>query len=556
MSFSNAVDAVITQFFGSGKELSWQLGHGHLGIDYGVQVGTEIKAVGAGRVLWSNWGGPLADRSWAARWYLVPENAGICVVIDHGDYISVYGHLNESFFEPGDYVAAGQVVGKSGNTGLSTGPHLHLELVRKSLGYQNGTYGRVDPLPLMTGAVAPSAPVVPQSNTLIGVDISNHQAGINVGALGAGFTIVKASEGVGWADPQLAQNVASARSAGSLVGFYHFSRFGAADGNSPEAEAASFLQFIAPFLQDGDLVVLDLESDDQSPGVSKRFLDVVSNATGRKCLIYMNLSTARANGWDAVKAVYPLWLAWYPSDAPGSWSPVAALPSLPGWNVAMWQHTQTGRLAGWNGNLDLNVFYGDRQAWNDLAGGRGFTPVSVVAPSTSTTNAVRSDLLIVEAGDSFSGIAVAWGFDLQAFKDANPGLNYNLIHPGDLLNVPSGTAAPRAASAGVSQCVVEPGDTFSGIAIQFGVDLQAFKNANPGIDHNLIYPKQVLNLPVAVSAPVAAQNSGGVSQCIVEPGDTLSGIAAQFGVSVEQIINANPGINPDLIYPKQVLNLR
>jgi LysM repeat protein len=46
-----------------------------------------------------------------------------------------------------------------------------------------------------------------------------------------------------------------------------------------------------------------------------------------------------------------------------------------------------------------------------------------------------------------------------------------------------------------------------------------------------------------------------VRQCIVDPGDTLGGIADQFDISLDQIIAANPGINPDLIHPGQVLNL-
>lgn len=100
---------------------------------------------------------------------------------------------------------------------------------------------------------------------------------------------------------------------------------------------------------------------------------------------------------------------------------------------------------------------------------------------------------------------------------------------------------PPAPAPGVDQCIVDPGDSLSGIARQFGVDLGALIAANPGINPDLIHPGQVLNLPV--------------SQCIVEAGDTLSGIAAQFGVSLERIIAVNPGINPNLIHPGQVLNL-
>ncbi|MEE2568614.1 LysM peptidoglycan-binding domain-containing protein [Pseudarthrobacter sp. J64] len=559
ITMTRPVADAITQGFREGRHLSWQFGTGHLGVDFGCNLGTDVRTVAEGTILWSNWGTALADRSWEARWYLVPQNAGIVVVIDHGTHISVYGHLNDSYFEPGDWVPAGTVIGRSGTTGLSTGYHLHLEMIPKPVNYQDGLYGRGNPIEIIA-AHALQQPIEnpvtpPPSAQLVGIDISGHQRGISVAATGAQFAIVKASEGVGWADPQLEANIGSVRAAGVRAGFYHYSRFYAQSGNTPEAEADSFLATIGPHLRDGDLVVLDLEADNQTPEVAKVFLDRVSAATGRKCLIYMNLSMGRSGGWDAVKAEYPLWLAWYPTNDTVSWSPVANLPDLPGWTVAMWQHAQTGSLAGWSGNLDVNVFYGNREAWDALAGGRGFTPIIPAGTTVPAPPVVRSDLLIVDAGDTFSGIAAAWGFDLDAFKAANPGRNYDLIFPGDLLHVPSGNAAPRPApSGGVIQCIVDPGDTLSGIATQYGVDVDALAALNGIQNKNLIYPGQVLNLPGG-GAP-AAPAPGVPPYCVVEPGDTLSGIADQYGLTLGRVMELNPGINYDLIHPGQRINLR
>ncbi|MGY4543249.1 LysM repeat protein [Arthrobacter sp. UYNi723] len=125
---------------------------------------------------------------------------------------------------------------------------------------------------------------------------------------------------------------------------------------------------------------------------------------------------------------------------------------------------------------------------------------------------------------------------------------------------PAETVTPQSAPAsapaaverpsGYAECIVDPGDTLSGIAAQFGVDLGALIAVNPQLANpDAIEVGQVLNLP---SAPDVAPP---VTQCIVDPGDTLSGIAAQFGVPLVQIIRANPGIDPDLIHPGQVLNL-
>jgi len=67
---------------------------------------------------------------------------GLLVIIDHGNgYTSYYGHLSRILVRVGQFVEVGQVVALSGNTGLSTGPHLHFE-VRK-LG------DPINPLPLL-----------------------------------------------------------------------------------------------------------------------------------------------------------------------------------------------------------------------------------------------------------------------------------------------------------------------------------------------------------------------------------------------------------------------
>ena len=94
--------------------------------------------------------------------------------------------------------------------------------------------------------------------------------------------------------------------------------------------------------------------------------------------------------------------------------------------------------------------------------------------------------------------------------------------------------------------VVKPGDTLSGIAGQFGVTLGALEAANPQITNpDLIFPGQVIRIPT--NAVIYT----------VQPGDTLSGIAGQFfGVTLGALEPANPQItNPDLIFPRQVIRI-
>ncbi|MFC8914367.1 M23 family metallopeptidase [Streptomyces sp. NPDC057116] len=85
----------------------------HTGQDFAVAVGTPVRSIGAGRVQSVNCGGAF----------------GIEVVVRHsGGWYSQYAHLAVPGVSPGQPVAAGQPIGRSGNTGNSTGPHLHFEV--------------------------------------------------------------------------------------------------------------------------------------------------------------------------------------------------------------------------------------------------------------------------------------------------------------------------------------------------------------------------------------------------------------------------------------------
>ncbi|NLY91430.1 MAG: peptidoglycan DD-metalloendopeptidase family protein [Firmicutes bacterium] len=87
----------------------------HSGLDIAVPSGTDVLAADRGKVLISGWNGGY----------------GYYIAIDHGNGLSTaYAHNSRLLVKEGDLVAQGQVIAKSGSTGLSTGPHLHFE-VRK-----------------------------------------------------------------------------------------------------------------------------------------------------------------------------------------------------------------------------------------------------------------------------------------------------------------------------------------------------------------------------------------------------------------------------------------
>lgn len=96
---------------------------------------------------------------------------------------------------------------------------------------------------------------------------------------------------------------------------------------------------------------------------------------------------------------------------------------------------------------------------------------------------------------------------------------------------------------------VQPGDSFFRIAQRFGVSLQSLRAANPQIQNPaLIFVGQIICVPVQVACP---REIDGFIYTVL-PGDTLSVIARQFDVSLEDILNVNLFItNPNLIFAGQ-----
>lgn len=95
----------------SGFGMRW--GRMHEGIDYGAPIGTPLYAVASGTVTAVGSEGGLGQR--------------VRIQLDGGPEV-VYGHMSGFSSAPGQHVSAGEVIGYSGNSGRSTGPHLHFEV--------------------------------------------------------------------------------------------------------------------------------------------------------------------------------------------------------------------------------------------------------------------------------------------------------------------------------------------------------------------------------------------------------------------------------------------
>ena len=113
-------NGVLTSRYGSRN------GRMHRGVDIGGSEGSPITAADSGKVVFAGW-----DDS----------GYGNMVKIDHGNgYMTLYAHCKEVYVSEGDPVEKGDVISALGNTGRSTGPHLHFEIVNTKDG------STVDPL--------------------------------------------------------------------------------------------------------------------------------------------------------------------------------------------------------------------------------------------------------------------------------------------------------------------------------------------------------------------------------------------------------------------------
>ena len=109
------VNARITSSFGMRVHPILRFARMHRGIDFGASWGTPIHAAADGQVSRAGWAGGYGRQ----------------VRIAHGEGMATsYSHMSRMVVEPGTFVRQGQLIGYVGSSGLSTGPHLHYEVLR------------------------------------------------------------------------------------------------------------------------------------------------------------------------------------------------------------------------------------------------------------------------------------------------------------------------------------------------------------------------------------------------------------------------------------------
>jgi lysozyme len=231
------------------------------------------------------------------------------------------------------------------------------------------------------------------------IDISSAQAGLDLSTIANQFdaVMIKATGGNGYVNPSCDGWVQQAKALGKKWGVYHYFSDGFNDAD-PVAEANWFVDNCQGYVGQG-IFCIDWERggnpNANDPGMAAQCAAQVKARTGINPLLYMSLSLVTGLDWSASIAQNDgLWCADYVDNnnqIPNFGMDANRDPN-PRWdgnvNDVMWQFTSSGRLDGYDGNLDCSYFYGTQASWDAYAGTHtdpAPTPPPAPAPTPAPT---------------------------------------------------------------------------------------------------------------------------------------------------------------------------
>ena len=171
---------------------------------------------------------------------------------------------------------------------------------------------------------------------------------------------------------------------------------------------------------------------------------------------------------------------------------------------------------------------------------------------------------IIRAGDNYHALAIRFRTTVDAIIRANPGVNPESLAIGQRICIPGGTAAPPPArhsetdktadlpdnsteatvcTPGTFAYTVQAGDTYYLLAQKYQTSVEAIIRANPGINPNILQIGQTICIPGVFPSSCPA----GAASHIIQPGDTYYALAQQYHTTVQAILDANPGFNPNML---------
>lgn len=218
---------------------------------------------------------------------------------------------------------------------------------------------------------------------LHGVDIASYQKDMDCSKIKADFVIIKATQGTSYVNPNCNRQYAQAKSAGKLLGLYHYST-----GCGAELEAEYFIKNVSSYVKEA-ILCFDWEHNEKggaNPVFNTsgevdyvyRFMKRVHDLTGVYPLLYMSASVTRRRDWSKVASICELWDAQYASATKITDyqdNPWRDTKGLGAWAEppAIHQYSSSGSIEGYRhtapNKLDMDIAYLTREEWMALAKG-------------------------------------------------------------------------------------------------------------------------------------------------------------------------------------------
>jgi LysM repeat protein len=161
----------------------------------------------------------------------------------------------------------------------------------------------------------------------------------------------------------------------------------------------------------------------------------------------------------------------------------------------------------------------------------------------------EGNLYTIRLGDTFFSIARRFRISVDDLREANPGVDPDNLQVGQIICIPL-AVPPIVCPPGTFTYTVRAGDTFFSIARRFGTTVDALIRANPGVDPDALLIGQQICVPGAPGPEVCPP---GTFVYVVRLGDTFFGLARRFNTTVEAIQQANPFVDPDNLRVGQIL---
>lgn len=436
---------------------------------------------------------------------------------------------------------------------------------------------------------------------LHGIDIASYQASMNAGKMAVDFVIIKATGGTGYVNPHCDKHFQQAKKAGKLLGVYHYANERGYEGTAKQ-EANHFVKNAKNYLKGDAIPILDWEASNKgNVKWALDWLNEVERQTGIKPWFYTYTNVLNTFNFSRIyKNDNALWIAQYPDMAThygfikNKKPPrTRKFPNGP----AAYQYSSTTVIPGYGSPIDVDIFYGDKKAWQAYATPNGEQPKNVGSndkdsgsgSSSSKKKGSKSNKTIakeviagkwgngdnrtsklksagynptaiqklvdkqlggnkssgsktytVKSGDTLSGIGQKLGVNWKTLASKNGLSSPYTLHPGQKLSYGSGSG-----SSANKTYTVKSGDTLSGIGSKLGINWKTIANLNGLSKPYTLYPGQKLKYK--------GGSGGGSKTYTVKSGDTLSGIGAKLGIKWKTLANKNGLKKPYTLYPGQKL---